>query len=159
MLSEAPLSARRFSDWFSIAGKSADCGRTQAIRMPMLRQLVDKAHPLKIAGWFEQNNFSVVYGDKVFLKIFRRLDEGMNPELEMGRFLTRKEFPNCPPLAGALEYVTAEERGFTLAVATRFIHEARPPGNTLWTRSAAIMTGPSLRLPRAVRRHPFLSIR
>jgi maltose alpha-D-glucosyltransferase/alpha-amylase len=99
-------------------------GRTQAVRLPMLRQIVDKAHPLKIAGRFDQNNFSVVYGDKVFLKIFRRLDEGMNPELEMGRFLTRKEFPNCPPLAGALEYVTAEEKGFTLAVATRFIHEA-----------------------------------
>jgi maltose alpha-D-glucosyltransferase/alpha-amylase len=39
------------------------------------------------------------------LKLFRRLDEGINPDLEIGRFLTeRTSFRNVPPFAGAIEY-------------------------------------------------------
>ena len=84
----------------------------------------------------------------------------MNPELEMGRFLTRKEFPNCPPLAGALEYVTAEARGFTLAACHPLNPEARrTPGIIPWMRSAVTMTASSLGLPKAVRRHPYRPIR
>jgi maltose alpha-D-glucosyltransferase/alpha-amylase len=53
----------------------------------------------------EQTNTSVVYGDRFKLKLFRRLEEGVSPELDIGRFLTEKEpFPNVPPVAGALEY-------------------------------------------------------
>jgi len=53
----------------------------------------------------EQTNTSVVYGNRFKLKLFRRLEEGVSPELEIGRFLTEKEpFPNSPPVAGVLEY-------------------------------------------------------
>ena len=53
----------------------------------------------------EQTNTSVVYGDRFKLKMFRRLEEGVSPELEIGRFLTEKgPFPNAPPVAGVLEY-------------------------------------------------------
>ncbi len=53
----------------------------------------------------EQTNTSVVYGGRFKLKLFRRLEEGVSPELEIGRFLTEKEpFPNAPPVAGVLEY-------------------------------------------------------
>ncbi len=53
----------------------------------------------------EQSNTSILYGDKFFLKIFRKLEKGMNPDLEMGRFLTEAaDFENVPPFAGALEY-------------------------------------------------------
>jgi maltose alpha-D-glucosyltransferase/alpha-amylase len=55
----------------------------------------------------EQSNTSVAFGDRLLLKLFRRLEEGENPDLEMGKFLTDKGFPNIPPVAGALEY----ERG------------------------------------------------
>src|SRR5690606_9937201 len=42
----------------------------------------------------EQNNTCVFYGDKLVLKLFRRLEPGVNPELEIGRFLTEKrDFP------------------------------------------------------------------
>jgi maltose alpha-D-glucosyltransferase/alpha-amylase len=55
----------------------------------------------------EQTNTSVVYGDRMKLKLFRRLEEGVSPELEIGRFLTEKEpFPNAPPVAGVIEYLT-----------------------------------------------------
>jgi len=53
----------------------------------------------------EQTNTSVAYGDRFKLKLFRRLEEGISPELEIGRFLTEKEpFPNAPPVAGTIEY-------------------------------------------------------
>ncbi|MBM4448244.1 MAG: maltose alpha-D-glucosyltransferase [Chloroflexi bacterium] len=53
----------------------------------------------------EQTNTSILYGDRLILKLLRRMEEGTSPELEVGRFLTEKmSFPNAPPVAGALEY-------------------------------------------------------
>jgi len=52
----------------------------------------------------EQSNTSVVFGDRFILKLYRRLDEGINPDLELGRFLTEKAgFAHTPPVAGAIE--------------------------------------------------------
>jgi maltose alpha-D-glucosyltransferase/alpha-amylase len=53
----------------------------------------------------EQSNSSILFGDKYFLKIFRKLEEGINPDVEITRFLTeRAKFPNVPAFSGALEY-------------------------------------------------------
>lgn len=53
----------------------------------------------------EQSNTSLVYEDRYFFKLYRRLDEGINPDLEVTRFLTEKtRFTNLPPFAGAVEY-------------------------------------------------------
>ena len=49
----------------------------------------------------EYSNSSVIYGDRFFLKLFRRLENGVNPELEIGQFLTERNFPNVPPVAGS----------------------------------------------------------
>ena len=55
------------------------------------------------------SNTAVVFGDHFFLKLYRRLQEGINPEVEMGRFLTEvSPFPNIVPLAGAVEYREAD---------------------------------------------------
>ena len=52
----------------------------------------------------EQSNTSIVYGDRLILKFFRRVGEGLNPDVEVGRFITDKtSFANVPPLAGFLE--------------------------------------------------------
>src|SRR5271165_992123 len=54
----------------------------------------------------EQSNSSVVYGKRLVLKMFRRVEEGLNPDLEIGFFLTAKtSFRNVPPLAAYLEYL------------------------------------------------------
>jgi trehalose synthase-fused probable maltokinase len=53
----------------------------------------------------EQSNTSVVFDDELILKIFRRLEAGLNPELELLRFLTEREFPNIPPLGGWYAYI------------------------------------------------------
>src|SRR3954467_11133670 len=52
----------------------------------------------------EQSNSSVVFDDALILKIFRRLEPGINPELEMLRFLTGQGFRNIPPLGGWYGY-------------------------------------------------------
>jgi maltose alpha-D-glucosyltransferase / alpha-amylase len=64
----------------------------------------------------EQSNTSVAFGDRLLLKLFRRLEEGENPDLEMGRFLTERGFPNIPPVAGALEYVRGHRGPMTVGI-------------------------------------------
>lgn len=56
-------------------------------------------------GRAEQSNSSILFGTQYFLKIFRKLEEGINPDVEITRFLTeRARFPNVPAFAGSLEY-------------------------------------------------------
>ena len=51
------------------------------------------------------------------MKLFRRLEPGINPEIEIGRFLTTiVGFQNTPPLLGTVEWVNGEEREADLAV-------------------------------------------
>ena len=71
----------------------------------------------------EQSNTSVVYGDHFILKLFRRLEVGVNPDLEIGRFLTdRASFPHVPPVAGAIEYRANHQEPITLAIVQGFVH-------------------------------------
>ena len=53
----------------------------------------------------EQSNTSILYENSFFLKLYRRLDEGINPDPEIIKFLTeRAGFPNVPPFAGIIEF-------------------------------------------------------
>jgi maltose alpha-D-glucosyltransferase/alpha-amylase len=59
----------------------------------------------------------VIYGDRLILKMFRRVQEGVNPDLEIGRFLTEDtSFSHIPPLAGAFEYRRIKGEPITLGV-------------------------------------------
>ena len=54
-------------------------------------------------GSAEQSNTSIVYGDQLILKLFRRLQPGENPDVEIGRFLTEvARFPHIPPFRGEI---------------------------------------------------------
>ena len=64
----------------------------------------------------EQSNSSVVFGDRLILKVFRRVDAGVNPDIEIGRFLREKaDFEHIPTVAGAIEY--RPRKGETMSVA------------------------------------------
>ncbi|HEY6205594.1 MAG TPA: maltose alpha-D-glucosyltransferase [Chthoniobacterales bacterium] len=53
----------------------------------------------------EQSNSSMLFENKFFLKLYRKLEEGVNPDVEITRFLTeRAHFPNVPAFAGTIEY-------------------------------------------------------
>ncbi|HKT36334.1 MAG TPA: putative maltokinase [Nitrospira sp.] len=71
----------------------------------------------------EQSNTSVVLGDQAILKLYRRAQSGMNPDWEIGRYLTSRGFRHSPPVGGALEYVTAGETT-TVALLQAFIPNA-----------------------------------
>ena len=69
----------------------------------------------------EQSNTSVVYGDRCILKAFRKLEEGINPEIEIGAFLTEHGFRNTPAVVGWLEYIPAEGRPMQAAILQEFV--------------------------------------
>ncbi len=71
----------------------------------------------------EQSNSSIVFDDRLVLKVFRKLEPGVNPELEMLRFLTSHEFPNIAPLRGWYEY-EGHALSSTLGVAQDFLPDA-----------------------------------
>ncbi len=56
-------------------------------------------------GGAEQSNTSIVYGQRAILKIYRRIEPGPHPEVEICRFLTtRTNFRGTPPLLGVLRH-------------------------------------------------------
>ncbi|UCG14483.1 MAG: maltose alpha-D-glucosyltransferase [Deltaproteobacteria bacterium] len=69
----------------------------------------------------EQSNTSVVFSKKFILKLFRKLEPGINPDLEVGRFLTEHGFPHIPQVAGAIEYRKARQEATTLAILHSFV--------------------------------------
>ena len=64
----------------------------------------------------EQSNTSITYGDKLILKLFRRMQEGINPDLQIGLHLTQMGFAHIPPVAGFIEYRSRGGGPQTLAV-------------------------------------------
>jgi maltose alpha-D-glucosyltransferase/alpha-amylase len=92
----------------------------------------------------EQSNTAVFFGSRLFLKAYRRLRVGVNPELEMGRFLTDvSPFPHIAPVLGAMEYLEGGEEPVTLAVMQKFVENQ----GELWTitleRLARLLEGPA----------------
>lgn len=80
----------------------------------------------------EQFNLSVVYGDRLILKVFRRVEEGLHPEVEIGRYLSEKAgFANVAPVLGAVEYRRRRGEPITLAV----LHSFVPNEGTAWQHS------------------------
>ncbi|MFA7386930.1 MAG: maltose alpha-D-glucosyltransferase [Thiohalobacteraceae bacterium] len=70
----------------------------------------------------EQSNTAVFYAEDFMLKVYRKLREGVNPELEMGRFLTEvAHFPRVAPLLGGIEYRSANGECVTLGLLQGFV--------------------------------------
>ncbi|HEX5460053.1 MAG TPA: maltose alpha-D-glucosyltransferase [Steroidobacteraceae bacterium] len=70
----------------------------------------------------QTSNTTLRVGDGLFLKIYRKLQSGINPELEIGRYLTEvAHFPNIVPVAGAVEYTDRESTRYTMALLQAFV--------------------------------------
>lgn len=62
------------------------------------------------------NSVSLI-GERLFLKAYRKICSGINPELEMGRYLTDTvAYPHCVPVAGSVEFVQTDGTVWTLAL-------------------------------------------
>src|SRR6185295_3505056 len=72
--------------------------------------------PIEIPSGGSSNSIAS-FGEQMFLKTYRRLRKGVNPEVEIGRYLTEvAHFPNCVPLAGVAEHVDKDGTVTTLAL-------------------------------------------
>ena len=80
----------------------------------------DSLHPRLLKG--EQSNTSIVYGDRLILKFFRRVEEGLNPDEEIGHFLTAvAHFANVPPLCGCIKYHPRDGKAATLGLLQGYV--------------------------------------
>ncbi|MBO0702537.1 MAG: phosphotransferase, partial [Candidatus Dormibacteraeota bacterium] len=62
-----------------------------------------------------------VFGDQLIMKVFRKIEAGINPDLEMNRYLTDCGFPHVPPVAGALLYRGGRERISAVAMLQQLV--------------------------------------
>ena len=68
----------------------------------------------------EQSNTSIVFDDELVLKAYRRIEAGVNPELEVLRFLTDRGFPSIASLEGWAAYLGTPLEA-TLAIAQNYV--------------------------------------
>jgi len=99
-----------------LRGKAGELVASRTRQFSTLRGDADVTLPATLIR-AEQSNSSVCYGDRLILKLFRRLGEGLNPDFEIGRFLTeRARFAHTPQLGGALEYRSERAEPATVAL-------------------------------------------
>jgi maltose alpha-D-glucosyltransferase/alpha-amylase len=121
----------------------------------------------------DQHHSTIVYGSQLFLKLYRVVEPGANPELQLERFLNRKKFPYVPQVLGWLDLHRPNGDVITLAAMRRFMPDARdarvyfietitryfervpatredafswPMGGTLFEMASAAVPEPALRL-------------
>jgi maltose alpha-D-glucosyltransferase / alpha-amylase len=99
---ELPASSGQVSFWATSAGTAMELSPEVEIRRPGV----------------EQSNSSVLIGDQAIFKAYRKLAPGVQPEIEIGRFLAEEAgFANTPPLLGAIEHVGPDGASTALAAA------------------------------------------
>ena len=94
----------------------------------------------------EQSNTSIVFDEELILKVFRRLEAGINPELELLRFLTEHEFENIAQLDGWYAYA-GRQMDATLGILQQFV-----AGEDGWDRALATLGGEAERFLDSLRR-------
>jgi maltose alpha-D-glucosyltransferase/alpha-amylase len=99
-------------------------GEASGIHSRHFRSLLDERdlaiNPRVLSA--EQSNSSVVYEDMFILKLYRKIEAGINPELEIVKRLTEKiHFNNIPPYAGAVVYRSSGSAEASFCLLQRFV--------------------------------------
>jgi maltose alpha-D-glucosyltransferase/alpha-amylase len=106
IISSKPVGSRPASASDLVAGRSAALDPATFADLPSR------------LGLAEQSNTSILYGDLAILKLFRRLPSGVNPDVEIARFLTEvAHFPHIPAYLGDLH---RSDDGTTIAFLQSF---------------------------------------
>ncbi len=99
-------------------------GRIRAFPTAEFSSLVGADVPtLTVArGPARSSNSLILYGRRLMLKLFRHLESGINPEFEIGRFLTEGHlFQRIPRVGGAIEYQRSDCEPIMLAILQSFV--------------------------------------
>jgi maltose alpha-D-glucosyltransferase/alpha-amylase len=103
--------------------------RGATTRMADLTTLLDE--PEIRSADNREGHTSIMFGDQVVLKLFRRIEIGINPDLEIRRFLTeRTTFENLPAVLGWLDYQAGREGDTTLGIIQSYV----PHEGSAWDR-------------------------
>jgi len=96
-------------------------GSFAGIATEKLAALALAEHPTVRRMDVEQSHTSVVVGERVMLKGYRRVHAGPQPELEIARFLDAAGYRNMPDLYGYLDYTDAAGARTSLCIAQQFV--------------------------------------
>jgi maltose alpha-D-glucosyltransferase/alpha-amylase len=96
--------------------------RFQFRSFPAFAQLAEGTAAAVRHPALEQSNTAVYFGNQLFLKGYRRLQDGTNPEVEVGHFLTEvSPYSHIVPVVGMLELRKADGRNMTLALLQAYV--------------------------------------
>jgi len=97
-------------------------GKLATVPVGGLAAELAESSPTPSTGKGEQSNTSVIFGDKYIMKLFRRVDVGVNPDLEISRFLSEKQkFAHSPGVVGFMEYRVRKGEPMTLGIVQRLV--------------------------------------
>jgi predicted trehalose synthase len=114
--------AERAGELLDLLRRGADVeGGESVVRFRAVGELPQAGAPRAVGA--EQSNSSIVFGDGLILKVFRRVEPGINPDLEISRFLTERGFEHTPALHGWYE-IEGRAIDATLGVLQRFVPAA-----------------------------------
>src|SRR5439155_26758025 len=107
-------------------GQSLHIGDIELVGVPRadLAELVEEASAelTPQLSRSDRNTLSVQYGQRLRLKTFRRIEEGVNPDLEVSKFFA-ESYPDAPltPLVGHMELRRPPAEPMTLGVLRRYV--------------------------------------
>jgi maltose alpha-D-glucosyltransferase/alpha-amylase len=90
--------------------------RTTAFRAPESGQQLESS-----VSRAEQSNTSIIFGDQYILKLFRKIEEGTNPDVEIGMFLTEHGFAHTPAVLGMVEYSSQKGHVYSAGILQQFV--------------------------------------
>ena len=104
---ESPMAGGAGGSAASITAHASSAFRESGLTIPSSSRV----------GSAEQSNTSILYGDKLILKLFRQIQPGENPDVEVGRFLTEQaRFDRIPPFMGEISMTVDTGEKTTLAM-------------------------------------------
>jgi maltose alpha-D-glucosyltransferase/alpha-amylase len=127
-----------------------DGGEVVATRFPRFASVVESGEvpePITLRR-SRQHDLTVTYGTKVVLKTFERLEAGVHPTLELGRFLTEQTtYDRAVPVLSAVEFRPESGAPLTMAVLYGFV----PNEGTAWQYTLDVLS----RFYEGVLAHPM----
>jgi predicted trehalose synthase len=124
---------RAMADFAELRGQHGGftCSRTDALD-DLLPSAHDAAEALRERRLrVEQSNTSVVLGERLILKLYRLLEAGESPDLEVSAFLTDVGFADTPAVAGAMTYLPDDGEPAAAAMLQAFVASSGDAWNAM----------------------------
>ncbi len=124
---------------FLIDGRRLSSDGTQLRFHKYTAFAIDPATPSRVVS-AEQSNTSIVYGDQLIVKLFRKLTPGENPDIEIGAYLTQQGADFVPALVGSAT-IDGDRGPTALLMAQRLVPHATDLWGYLMSRVPELRAG------------------